>query len=92
MAPKFEEALHSLKNEPNVIDIRNMGMIGAVELEPVAGTPPTRAYDVFLDCWHNDVVVRFTGATIAMSPPLIMEEQHIEQLVETLRQAISRAA
>ncbi|MBV6632881.1 MAG: aspartate aminotransferase family protein [Alphaproteobacteria bacterium] len=92
MAPKFEEALHSLKNEPNVIDIRNMGMIGAVELEPVAGTPTKRAYDVFLDCWHNDVVVRFTGDTIAMSPPLIMEEQHIEQLVETLRQAIRRAA
>ncbi|MEM6904184.1 MAG: aspartate aminotransferase family protein, partial [Pseudomonadota bacterium] len=55
MAPKFEEALHSLKDEPNVIDIRNMGMIGAVELEPVAGTPTKRAYDVFLDCWHNDV-------------------------------------
>ncbi len=92
MAPVLEKKLHSLRDEPNVIDIRNIGMIGAVELKPHADGVGKRAYDTYLNCWHNDVVVRFTGDTIAMSPALIMTEENIEQLVETLRQAIRDAA
>ena len=84
--------LQVLRDEPNVIDIRNIGMIGAVELAPSDAGPSKRAYEVFLDCWRNNVMVRFTGDTIAMSPPLIMTEDNIEQLVETLRAAIRRAA
>ena len=92
LAPVLEKKLHTLRDEPNVIDIRNIGMIGAVELAPSDAGPSKRAYEVFLDCWRNNVMVRFTGDTIAMSPPLIMTEDNIEQLVETLRAAIRRAA
>jgi beta-alanine--pyruvate transaminase len=92
MAPKLEAALHSLKGEPHVIDIRNIGMVGAVELEPRAGEPTKRALAVFLDCWENNVMIRFTGETLAMSPPLIINEDQIGQIVEGIRTALRRVA
>ncbi len=88
----FAEAVHSLRDEPHVIDIRNVGLVGAVELSPIAGQPTKRAFDVFLDCWQQGVMVRTTGDTVAMSPPLIIERAQIDQLVDTLRQALRRAA
>lgn len=84
----FEDALHSLKGEPNVIDIRNFGLIGAVELQPVDGQPTARAMQVFRDCYDNGVIIRTTGDTLAFSPPLIIEEAHIEKLVDTVRAAL----
>jgi beta-alanine--pyruvate transaminase len=88
----FAEAVHSLRDEPHVIDIRNIGLVGAVELSPIAGQPTKRAFDVFLDCWQQGVMVRTTGDTVAMSPPLIIERAQIDQLIDTLRQALRRAA
>ena len=88
----FGEALHSLKGEPNVIDIRNFGLVGGVELTPLAGEPTKRALGVFLDCWDKGVMLRYTGDIIAVSPPLIIERQQIDQIVDTLRGAIRRAA
>ena len=92
MAPTFEAALHSLAGLPNVVDIRNIGLVGGIELAPMAGEPGKRAFDVFLDCWEHGVLVRTTGDTVALSPPLIIEPQHIEQIADTLAQAIKRAA
>ena len=92
MAPTFEAAVHSLAGLPNVVDIRNIGLVGGIELAPIAGEPGKRAFDVFLDCWERGVLVRTTGDTIALSPPLIIEPQHIEQIAGTLAQAIRRAA
>ena len=92
MAPAFEAAVHSLAGLPNVVDIRNIGLVGGIELAPRAGEPGKRAFDVFLDCWEHGVLVRTTGDTIALSPPLIIEPQHIEQIVGTLADAIRRAA
>jgi beta-alanine--pyruvate transaminase len=88
----FADALHALKGEPNVIDIRNLGLIGGVELAPIAGQPTKRAFDIFLDCWNKGVLVRTTGDIVALSPPLIVEKSHIDQVVDTLRGAIRRAA
>jgi beta-alanine--pyruvate transaminase len=88
----FGEALHSLKGLPNVIDIRNFGLVGGIELQPIAGEPAKRAFNVFLDCFDKGVLVRTTGDIIALSPPLIVERQHIDQIVDTLRGAIQRAA
>jgi len=88
----FAEAVHGLRGEPHVIDVRNVGLVGAVELAPIAGEPTKRAFGVFLDCWQQGVMVRTTGDTVAMSPPLIIERSQIDQLVETLRQALRRAA
>ena len=85
---KFEDALHSLKGEPNVIDVRNFGLIGAVELEPIEGQPTARAMQVFRDCYDAGVIIRTTGDTLAFSPPLIIEEAQIEQVVESVRTAL----
>lgn len=92
MEPTFEAAVHSLAGLPNVIDIRNIGLVGGIELAPIAGEPGKRAFQVFLDCWERGVLVRTTGDTVALSPPLIIEAQHIEQIVGTLAGAIQRAA
>lgn len=92
MARTFEDALHSLNGLPQVIDIRNIGLVGGIELEPIAGQPGKRAFDVFLQCWERGVLIRTTGDTIALSPPLIIEKQHIEQLVGTIADVLKRAA
>ena len=92
LAGYFAEGLHSLKGLPNVIDVRNTGLVGGVELAPVPGAPTQRAYDVFLDCYKHGALVRTTGDIIALSPPLIIERAQIDQLIETLGAAIRRAA
>ena len=84
MARPFEDALHALKGLPHVIDVRNIGLVGGIELAPIPGQPGKRAFDVFLECWERGVLIRTTGDTIAMSPPLIIETPHIAELVGTV--------
>ena len=88
----FAEAVHSLKGEPNVIDIRNFGLVAGVELSPLAGEPAKRAFNVFLDCYEKGLLLRTTGDIIAMSPPLIIEREQIDQILDMLRGALRRAA
>ncbi|MCH8532035.1 MAG: aspartate aminotransferase family protein [Saccharospirillum sp.] len=84
----FAEALHSLRDLPNVKDIRNIGLVGGVELE-ANGQPGKRGYEVFHHCyWKENTLVRCTGDIIAMSPPLIISEAQIAELVEALRKSI----
>jgi beta-alanine--pyruvate transaminase len=85
MGKYFEEGLHSLKGEPHVIDIRNIGLVGAVELQPIAGSPTKRAFAAFVKAFEAGILIRTTGDIIAMSPPLIVERAHIDTLIETLR-------
>ena len=85
MAPHFEDALHSLKGAPHVIDIRNLGLVGGIEIAPRAGAPGRRAYEAMVRCFEAGVLIRVTGETIALSPPLIIEEAHIAQIVDTIR-------
>jgi beta-alanine--pyruvate transaminase len=92
LAAEWESAVHSLRGLPHVIDVRNYGLIGAVELEPRAGKPGTRGFEVFLKCFERGVMVRQTGDTIAMSPPLIIESKQIARLVETLGAVIRETA
>jgi beta-alanine--pyruvate transaminase len=92
LSPQWENAVHSLRGLPHVIDIRNYGLIGAVELEPRAGKPGARGFEVFLKCFERGVMVRQTGDTIAMSPPLIIEQKQIERMVETLGAVIRETA
>jgi beta-alanine--pyruvate transaminase len=87
---KFADALHSLKGEPNVIDIRNFGLIGAVELAPIDGQPTARAMSVFRECFDNGVIIRTTGDTLAFSPPLIIDEAQIGTVVDTVRAALRK--
>ena len=92
LAAEWENAVHSLRGLPHVLDVRNYGLIGAVELEPRAGKPGTRAFEVFLECFERGVMVRQTGDTIAMSPPLIIESKEIARLVETLSGVLRETA
>jgi beta-alanine--pyruvate transaminase len=88
----FEDALHSLKGEPNVIDVRNFGLIGAVELAPFEDQPTARALGVFRHCFDAGVIIRTTGDTLAFSPPLIINEAEIGEIVESVRSALHAAA
>jgi beta-alanine--pyruvate transaminase len=90
LAPYWQEALHSLKGAPHVIDIRNEGLIGAVELEPIKGEPTRRAFQAFLDAFEAGILIRTTGDIIAMSPPLIVSEAQIDELIEGLRKVLTR--
>jgi len=92
LSPQWENALHSLRGLPHVIDIRNYGLIGAVELEPRAGKPGARSFEIFTKCFERGIMVRQTGDTIAMAPPLIVEPKQIAQLVETLGSVIREVA
>ena len=85
LAPYWEDALHSLKGLPLVIDVRNIGLVGAIELEPVAGSPTKRAYSTFVQGFEKGILMRTTGDTIALSPPLIIQKSEIDLLIDTLR-------
>ena len=91
LAPYWAEALHSLRDVPNVIDIRNLGLVGGIELEPRSGAPGSRAYDVFVDCFKRGALIRVTGDIVALSPPLIIETRQIDSLIDTVRDAIRAA-
>jgi len=86
----WEEMLHGLKGLPHVIDVRNLGLIGAIELEPIAGKPTERAFNAFLECYDKGVLIRTTGDIIALSPPLIIEKQEIDLIGETLADVLSQ--
>ena len=86
----WEDAVHSLRGAPHVIDIRNIGLVGAIELEPRASAPAARGFDVFLKCFEAGILVRVTADTIALSPPLIIEKNEIDRIFEVLREVIAR--
>ncbi len=90
LSPYFEQALHSLKGLPNVIDIRNLGLIGVVELASRPGAVGARAFDAFTDCYASGLLVRPAADTLALSPPLIVEKRHIDEMMGTLGAALKR--
>ncbi|MGE5714190.1 MAG: aspartate aminotransferase family protein [Betaproteobacteria bacterium] len=88
LAPKWEAALHTLKGAKHVIDIRNLGLVGGIELEPRAGAIGRRGLEAHVKCFEAGVLVRFTADILALSPPLIIEEEQIGRIVETIRTAL----
>jgi len=90
LAPYWEDAMHSLRDAPHVVDIRNLGLIGGVELAPRADGG--RAGDVFRKCFDAGVFIRFTGDVLAFSPPLIVEKSQIDQIADTVRAALKQIA
>ncbi|HLO47516.1 MAG TPA: aspartate aminotransferase family protein [Kamptonema sp.] len=84
MASYWEEAVHSLKGEPYVIDVRNLGLVAGIELEAMAGKPGKRAFDCFVRCFEKGLLIRTTADIIALSPPLVIEKEHIDQIVDIL--------
>jgi len=89
----WQEGIHSLKGLPNVIDIRNYGLIGAIELASRPGAPGTRAYDAFTHAFHEgNLLIRVTGDVIALSPPLILQKQHIDRIFQVLADTLRATA
>jgi beta-alanine--pyruvate transaminase len=91
LEPVLEGAIHSLRGEPGVLDIRNIGLAAAVDLEPIPGSPGLRALRVFERGLREGQYVRFTGDTIALGPPFISTEQELDRMVAALRTAIRAA-
>jgi len=92
MAGYWRDALHQLKGLPNVIDIRNIGLMGAVELAPRKDAPGARGYELMVDCFNRGLYFRQSGDAAAVSPPLIVERSHIDEMVSILGDAIKRVA
>ncbi len=80
MQPYFEDALHSLEGLPNVIDIRSIGLVGGIELDPIAGKPGARGYQALKKAFADGILIRTTGDTVALSPPLILDKTHVDEL------------
>ncbi|HEY8553564.1 MAG TPA: aspartate aminotransferase family protein [Burkholderiales bacterium] len=83
----WEDAVHSLKGLPHVIDLRSLGIIAGIELEP-RPDGPARAYDVFVRCYEKGLLVRAAGEVIALSPPLILQKGHIDEMFGILAEAL----
>jgi len=88
----WQAAMHSLRGQPNVIDVRAIGLVAGVELSSRPDAVGARAYDVMVDCFNHGLVLRVSGDSIAMSPPLIVERAHIDDMVSILGDALKRAA
>ncbi len=89
LAPHFEAAAHKLRGLPHVKDIRNLGLICGIELEPLPGKSAARAYEVFTKCfWQKNILVRTTGDIIALSPPLIINEEQIDTLFNAIAEVL----
>jgi beta-alanine--pyruvate transaminase len=88
LAAYFERAIHSLKGLPNVVDCRNLGLIGAIELASRPGGPGERGYEVFEKCWDRGVFVRPVGDSVAFCPPLIAQNKHLDQMFGTVAEVL----
>ncbi len=93
LEPVWAEAVHGLKGQPHVADIRTIGLVGAIDLEPKAGAPGARGYEAMDRAFReHDLVVRVTGDTIALSPPLIVTEAQIGEIADKLRSLLRSLA
>jgi beta-alanine--pyruvate transaminase len=88
LAPYFEDAVHGLRQRHHVIDIRNIGLVAGIELTPRPGEPARRAYETFVKCHERGVLIRTTGDTIALSPPLIINKSEIDMLFGTVGEVL----
>jgi beta-alanine--pyruvate transaminase len=88
----WADAVHALRGLPHVVDVRALGIVAGVELAPRDGAPGARAFDVFVDCFRRGALVRVTGDIVALSPPLILERGHVDELVGVLADAIRAVA
>lgn len=88
LAPHFEAAAHRMREAPHVIDVRNLGLVAGVELAPRPGAPTARAYETFVKCFEAGIMIRYTGETIAISPPLIIEPDQIDAIFGTMAEVL----
>jgi len=93
LEPKFAEAMLSLKGLPNVVDIRPIGLMCGIDLEPIAGKPGVRGYDAIERMYHeHDLYVRVTSDTLVVAPPLIVSEAQIGEITDRISRVIKAVA
>jgi beta-alanine--pyruvate transaminase len=92
LAGHWQQALHSLRDVPGVIDVRTIGLVGGIELESRAGAPGSWAYETFVRCFEKGLLIRVTGDIIALSPPLIVEREQIDHMIAMVREALIHTA
>jgi len=93
LAPYWEDAVHSLRGLPHIADIRNLGIVAGIELESRSGKPGTRAFEIFTRCFYDEnVLIRVTGDIIALSPPLIVEKEQIDEIVGAVAKMLKQVA
>jgi beta-alanine--pyruvate transaminase len=91
LAPYWEDAVHSLRGAPHVVDIRNLGVVAGIELASRQGKPGARAFEVFTRCFQDEnVLIRTTGDIIALSPPLIVEERQIDEIIDAVARTLKK--
>ena len=88
LAPYWEDAVHALKDLPNIVDLRNIGLVAGIELAPIPGKPGARAFDAYVKCFERGLLVRQTGDILALSPPLIVEKSQIDDMFGLLREVL----
>ena len=84
MSAPFEAAIHGMRGRRNVVDVRNLGILGAVEVSPRDGAVGARGMEVFQRCFDAGLMVRVSGDVLALSPPLILAQSHIDEMFDTL--------
>ena len=92
MATFFEQAVHSLKGNKHVLDIRNIGLAAGLSIDPLPGEPARRPYEIAMKCWDAGFYVRYGGDTIQLAPPFISEKAEIERLINALGDALQATA
>jgi beta-alanine--pyruvate transaminase len=90
LEPRWEAAVHTLETAAHVKDVRNLGLVAGIELAPREGAPGKRAAEVFQACFDEGVLVRVTGDIIALSPPLIISPEQIDELVGKIGEVLAR--
>jgi beta-alanine--pyruvate transaminase len=88
LAPYWEDAVHALKDLPNILDLRNIGLVAGIELAPIPGKPGARAFDAYVKCFERGLLVRQTGDILALSPPLVVEKSQIDDMFGLLREVL----
>ena len=90
MAPIIEEAAHSLKGTKHIIDIRNLWVIAALELEPKGNAVGARGFEAMKKAWDLGLMVRANGDTLAFSPPLIIKENQVDEMFTKVKKALEQ--
>jgi beta-alanine--pyruvate transaminase len=88
----LEDAVHTLRDEPHVVDVRNIGLAAAVELEPIAGQPGIRGYGVFERGLDEGILLRLMGDIIGLAPPFISSAEEVRAMIESLRRTLRAVA
>jgi beta-alanine--pyruvate transaminase len=88
----FEDALHSCRDLPHVIDVRNLGLMGAIELEPLPGQPGKRGFELMIECYERGLMTRMAMDTFEFSPPLVIDRAHIDRIFDTIQAVLRERA